>query len=389
MAAQRDYYEVLGVARDADAKAIKDAFRALARQYHPDVNKQPGAEEKFKEIAGAYAVLSDPDKRKAYDDRGFAGVAGFTPDELFRDIDFGDLLGGLGFELGGAGGGGLFERFFGGRRRGPPRGRDLEVVLEIPLSRVVTGGEEQVSYARSSPCGACRGTGAKDGTKLHRCAACGGSGTKAQESRRREPAGEVLIRNLTPCADCAGRGEIVDEVCSTCRGRRTVEETRSLSVKIPVGVEEGMILRVPGHGMESEVPGGVAGDLLVVVRTAPDARFERHDADLWRRERVTVPEAVLGVQRTIPTLDGDVELTIPAGTQPDVVLRLAGKGVPVLGGRTRGDLYVGVEVVIPDHPSKRERALYEELGVLEAQRAHHPKDAQPKPRRRSVKEHAP
>jgi len=389
MAAQRDYYEVLSVARDADAGAIKDAFRALALKYHPDRNKEPGAEDKFKEMAAAYAVLSDPEKRRAYDERGFAGVAGFTPEELFRNVDLGDLMGGFGLDLGGLDGGGVFERFFGGRRRGPPRGRDLEVVLEIPLSRVMTGGEEQVSYARATPCGACRGTGAKDGTKLHRCAACDGTGRKTQETRRREHAGEVLVRNITPCGDCGGRGEVVDEVCSTCHGRRVLEEQRSLSVKVPVGAEEGMVLRVPGHGMPSDASGGVAGDLLVIVRTVADDRFERHDVDLWRRERVAVPDAVLGTQRTIPTPDGDVELTIPAGTQPGLVLRLAGKGLPELGGRTRGDLLVRVDVEIPEHLGKRQRELYEELRMHEkaAPGNHaHPKGAHVKSGRRAAKE---
>jgi molecular chaperone DnaJ len=359
---------VLGVARDADQKAIKDAFRALALKYHPDRNKEPDAEEKFKEIAAAYAVLSDPDKRRAYDARGFAGVAGFSEEDLFRQVNFEDLFGGLNFDFGGLGfGGGLFDRFFGRRHVGPPRGENIEVSLDVPLAKVVSGGEETVRYSRPATCQACRGTGAKDGRKLRQCATCQGSGTKTQETRRAEGAGEVTVRSIRTCPDCGGRGQIIEERCLTCTGRGVVEREEAVTVTIPVGVEEGMVLRVPGHGMPSEVKNGVAGDLFVVVRTAPDPRFARRGADLWRTETISIPDAVLGAKRAVPTLDGSVDVTIRRGTQPGTILRLAGKGLPEFGGRRRGDLYLQVAVRVPEQVTKKERELYSQLRTLESE----------------------
>jgi molecular chaperone DnaJ len=362
---QRDYYEVLGVARDATDKQIKDAFRALALKYHPDRNKEPGAEEKFKEIAAAYAVLSDPNKRKAYDARGFAGVAGFSEEDLFRHVDFDDLFGGLNFDFGGLGfGGGLFDRFFGRRRAGPPRGANLEVELRVPLERVATGGEEKVRFVRPVPCDACHGSGAKAGTQPRRCEACQGTGRKTVQSQRREREGEVIVRSLSPCPVCGGSGQIIDQPCPTCHGTGQTEREESLTVNVPLGVEEGMALRVPGHGMPAQEKGGVAGDLFVIVRSARDPRFERAGADLWREEVLTIPEAVLGTRRDVPTLDGQVEVTIPPGTQPDAVLRLAGKGLPDFGGRATGDLFLRLRVAVPQRLSAKERQLYEALREL-------------------------
>ena len=359
---------MLGVPRDATEKQIKDAFRSLALKYHPDRNKEPGAEEKFKEIAAAYAVLSDPAKRKEYDERGFAGVAGFSTEDLFRNIDFGDLFGGLNFDFGDTGfgpGAGLFERFFGRKRAGPPRGANIEVDLEIPLERVASGGEQAVRYARLATCPACRGSGANAGTTPRRCEACQGSGRVTHKDRRREAKGEVVVQTITVCPSCHGRGEFIDQPCPQCRGLGQTERDESLTVNIPVGVEEGMALRVPGHGMPSEEKGGQPGDLYVVVRSAPDARFERAGADLWRVETLCLPEAVLGTERLVPTLDGTVEVTLPAGTQPDSVLRLAGKGLPEFGGRGRGDLYLRVRVQVPARLTARQRELYEQLRTLE------------------------
>jgi molecular chaperone DnaJ len=358
---------VLGVARDAEEKAIKDAFRKLALKYHPDRNKEPGAEEKFKEIAAAYAVLSDPQKRRQYDARGFAGVAGFSDEDLFRGVDFGDLFGGLNFDFGGLGGG-LFERFFGRRRAGPPRGANIEVELEIPLERVASGGEEKVRYVRPVACPACGGSGAKAGTKPRRCDACQGTGRKKEERRRRGREGEVLVQSFSICPACEGRGEVIDTPCPECGGRGVVRREESLTVNVPVGVEEGMALRIAGHGMPSEEKGGVPGDLFVIVRSAPDVRFERAGADLWRMEEVTIAEAVLGTTRDVPTLDKAVEVTIPAGTQPDAVLRLAGKGLPEFGARGRGDLYLRLRVRVPGRLSAAERELYERLRALESAR---------------------
>jgi molecular chaperone DnaJ len=357
--AQRDYYEVLGVRRDADQKAIKDAFRQLALRYHPDRNKEPGAEERFKEIAEAYAVLSDPKKRAEYDARGFAGVAGFSPEDLFGGIDFGDLFGGLGFDVD-LGRGGLFDRLFRRRRAGPARGIDLDIVLAVPLERVLNGGEERISFTRPGLCDTCQGTGAKAGTAPRRCDVCGGTGQHVTSERRVG----ISFQQISPCSVCGARGHIIDQPCAACGGQGEVQREEELTVKIPVGVEEGMVLRIPGRGLPSGQAGGLPGDLLVVVRSRPDPRFERRGADLWRAEAVSVIDAVLGAMRQVPTLEGSATVTIPAGTQPDTVLRLHGKGLPEFGGRQRGDLYVVVRVWVPDQLSAKERKLYERLRAL-------------------------
>jgi molecular chaperone DnaJ len=353
---QRDYYEVLGVPRDADQAAVKDAFRRLALRYHPDRNKEPGAEERFKEIAEAYAILSDPKKRKEYDTAGFAGVAGFTPEDLFSGIDFGDIFGGLGFDLGES----LFDRFFRRRPAGPPRGANLEVTVEVPLERVVTGGSETVRVARPTTCPACHGSRAKAGTAPRRCAACGGTGQHVMSRRE----GGVMFQKITPCVACGGQGRVIDHPCPDCRGQGEVERDETLTINIPLGVEEGMALRVPGHGLPSREPGGVPGDLYVVVRSVADPRFERDGTDLWRMEKVRIADAVLGTSLEVPTLDGPVTVTIPPGTQPDAVLRVRGKGLPEFGGKERGDLYLRVRVHVPDRLATEERKLWERLRDL-------------------------
>lgn len=360
-AAQRDYYEVLGVPRDAGEAAIKDAFRKLALQYHPDRNKAPGAEEKFKEIAEAYAVLSDPTKRAEYDRRGFAGVAGFSPEDLFGGIDFEDLFGGLGLGLGGS----IFDQFFGRRaRRGPRRGADLQVEIAVPLETIARGGEEAVRFDRVDVCHACGGSGAQTGTAPRTCPTCGGSGMKS--TTRRDT--DVLIRQSTTCPDCHGRGTIIEQPCPTCAGSGRTTREESLTVRIPPGADDGLALRVPGKGYAAEQPGAPPGDLHVIVRTAPDTRFVRDGADLWRDERIDVTDAVLGMELTVPTLDGPVVVKVPAGTQPDAQLRLRGKGLPRFGAKGKGDLYVRLALRVPDKLSAEERRLYERLRALRTAR---------------------
>jgi molecular chaperone DnaJ len=384
MTAQRDCYEVLGVPRDASDRQIRDAFRSLALKYHPDRNKAADAQEKFKEIAAAYAVLSDPAKRRDYDAHGFAGVAGIADEDLLRGVDFGDLFGGLGFDFGGLHAGfgeGLFDGFFGRRRGGPARGDNIEVELRVPLARVVSGGEEKVAVMRAAPCAACGGSGAKAGTQPRPCPDCGGTGRKVTRTRRRQDAaGDVRVESISTCPRCGGRGRLIDQECPACAGRGATLAEETLTVNVPVGVEEGMALRVPGHGAAAPAPGGVPGDLYVVVHTVRDPRFERAGADLWRAERISLPEAVLGAKRQVPTLDASVEVAIPPGSQPDTVLRLAGLGLPEFGGRRRGDLYLRLQLAVPTHPDARERALYAELQRLEADRsrAHGATGAAPK-----------
>jgi len=357
LAEPRDYYEVLGVPRDADAKAIKDAFRQLALKYHPDRNKAPDASDRFKEIAEAYAVLSDPGKRAEYDSRGYAGVAGLSAEDLFGGINFEDGFGGLGFDVGGPG---IFDRLF-RRRTAPERGSDLEVSVAIPLERVLAGGEETVHLHRPVACQACQGSGAKAGTKPRTCPKCGGSGQLVRSQRK----GGISLQQISTCPDCGGRGSLIDTPCPDCGGHGQILRDEALTVRIPVGVEEGMVLRVPGHGSASDHPGRPPGDLLVIVRTAHDPRFERHGRDLSRVETIDVVDAVLGRDVEVPTLDGDVTVKVAPGTQPETVLRLRGKGLPRFGGGAPGDLYVQIKVHVPERLSDRERRLFEQLRAPE------------------------
>jgi molecular chaperone DnaJ len=360
--AQRDYYEVLGVPKNADGKAIKDAFRKLALQYHPDRNKEPGAEERFKEIAEAYAVLSDPKKRSEYDARGFEAVAGFSREDLFGGIDFEDLFGGLNFDFGPDGR--LFNHFFRRRQAGPVRGANIEVELVIPLERVVSGGEEKVLLPYQTACSACHGSGAAAGTQPRTCSACNGTGQQTTRRRETRDKSNVLIQQISACPACLGRGSVIDRPCPSCSGTGKTMHEEILSVSIPVGVEEGMALRIPDRGMPSREQGGQPGDLFVVVRSAPDPRFERDGADLWRSESISVVDAVLGTKLKVPTLDYPAEVIIPPGTQPDTVLRVRGKGLPEFGNRQHGDLYLRIRVHIPEHPSIDERELYQRLRIL-------------------------
>jgi molecular chaperone DnaJ len=354
--AKRDYYEVLGVPRGADATAVKDAFRRLAMEYHPDRNKSPGAEQKFKEIAEAYAVLSDPKKRAEYDAGGFAGVAGFSPEDLFGGLDIGDLFADIGRGFGED----VFDRFFRRRPAGPPRGEDIEVKAVVPLDRIATGGEETVRFFRLEPCRDCGGTGAQAGTQPRACATCKGTGQKT--SSRREQ--DILIRESATCPDCRGRGSFIDTPCSACVGRGEVRHEESLAIKVPVGAEDGLVLRVPGRGHASADPQGVPGDVLVLVRTAPDERFERDGADLWRVETLDVADAVLGTELSVPTLDATTIVKVPAGTQPGSQLRLRGKGLPRYGGRGRGDLYILLNVSVPERLDPESRKLWQRLRAI-------------------------
>jgi molecular chaperone DnaJ len=350
---KRDYYEVLGVPRDAKDKQIKDAFRRLALKYHPDRSNEPDAEERFKEIAEAYAVLSDPAKRAEYDAGGFAGVAGFSPEDLFAGLDLSDLLGGFG--LGGAG---LFEHLFGSRRpRRPARGADIEVPLVVPLATVLTGGHERVTIRRPGRCRACDGTGARAGTEPRRCPDCAATGQRRTTSRQ----GNVVVQQVTTCATCGGRGQVVDEPCPACGGRGTQDQKDTVKVTVPAGVEEGTALRIPGRGMPGPEPGAAPGDAYVVVTSAADPRFLRRGRDLWHSEEIDAVDAVLGRRLEVPTPEGPVVVVVDPGTQPATVLRVTGKGLPRPDGGPRGDLYVTIGVRIPRDLSEEERADWERL----------------------------
>jgi molecular chaperone DnaJ len=287
-------------------------------------------------------------------------------------INFENLFCGLGFDFCGET---LFDRLFRrGRRAGPRRGANVEVTLEVPLERVAKGGEESVSVRRPEVCPVCRGSRVKPGTKPRPCATCRGTGRHVVSRRQ----GGVAVQQITICAACRGDGTVIDEPCSECRGSGTKERLEKLTVRIPVGVEEGMALRIPGHGLPSPEPTGPPGDLFVIVYSASDPRFERRGADLWRTETVHVAEAVLGTSIEVPTLDGPVTVTVPPGTQPDSILRLRGQGLPEFGGRKKGALYVRVHVPLPEELSLEERKLYERLRLL-ARKVTHNRQAAPKP----------
>jgi len=351
MSEQRDYYEVLGVPRDADAKAIKNAFRRLARRYHPDTSTEPDAEERFKEIAEAYGVLSDPARRASYDARGFAGLAGTTPEDLFGGIDFADVFGGEA-----AGIGGLFERLFASAAGpGRMRGSDLQVEVTIPLRRVLSG-TQAVTITRPGPCPECSGSGARRGTAPRACPDCAGTGQRTTASRR----GSVLVRHTSTCQACQGRGSIIDHPCPSCHGLGQAATREKVTIHIPPGIPEAAAVRLAGRGNPGP-PGGQPGDAYVIIRSRADSRFSRSGADLWHELHIAVPDAALGSTVSVPALEGPAQVTVPAGTQPGTVLRLAGKGLPRYRGHGRGDLNVRVIVDIPRQLTPRQRQLYEQL----------------------------
>jgi molecular chaperone DnaJ len=351
--AKRDYYEILGVSRDTDAEGLKSAYRKLALQYHPDRNPDDAvAEEKFKEASEAYAILSDEQKRAAYDRFGHDGVAGAGGAGGFPGGDFagfGDIFNDLFGDIFGGGGGARAGR------RGPGRGQrgaDLRYNLEIKLSEAAEGLEASIQIPKTVVCETCDGQGTAEGTEPERCASCGGSGQAIFQ--------QGLFRISRPCDMCGGAGSIVRNPCGTCRGSGRVEGERTLSVQVPAGVDDGMRLRVAGEG-EAGVSGGPPGDLYVVLSVTPHPLFERDGADLHCERPIPFTQAVLGGEIDVPTLEGRVNLRIPEGTQSGKIFRLRGKGMPDLRDGRRGDQYVRIFVEVPTKLTRRQRELLEEF----------------------------
>jgi molecular chaperone DnaJ len=347
MAMKRDYYEVLGVPRSASGDEIKKAFRKLARQYHPDVNKAPDAEAQFKEINEAYEVLSDPEKRQTYDSSGHAGPqAGFGP-------------GGFGF-------GGIediFEDFFGfgmrsraAARRAPQRGADLRYNLAITFEEAVFGCEKELEIPRWEPCPTCRGSGAAPGTSPVRCSQCNGSG----EVRRVQQSIFGQFVNVSTCPRCEGEGEVVTSPCPECRGRKQVQRTRIVSVQIPAGVDDGTQVRLSGEG-EPGLYGGPPGNLYVALNVRPHPIFVRQGNDILLELPLNISQAALGDTVQVPTLDGTEDLAIPPGTQTGETFRLRGRGVPFLRRNGRGDQLVTVYVKTPTNLTEEQRDLLRHL----------------------------
>lgn len=346
MSVKRDYYEVLGVQRTASEEELRRAFRRLARQYHPDVNKSPDAEAKFKEINEAYEVLSDAQKRRMYDQFGHAGPQGANGPGFTGFGGFGDL-------------GDLFETIFGATttRRGPQRGADLRYNLTLTFEEAVFGCERELEFPRWETCQTCRGTGARPGSQPATCPLCRGSG----EVRRVHQSLFGQFVNVMVCDRCGGEGQVVAEPCTECRGQRRVRGVRRLRVTIPAGVEDGQQVRLTGEG-EGSPNGGPPGNLYVVFAVQEHALFRRQGNDLHYELSLNVAQAALGDTVDVSTLDGDVErLRIPPGAQQGKTFRLRNRGVPYLGGNGRGDLVVHAHVAVPTQLTDEQRRLLREL----------------------------
>ncbi|HWE09730.1 MAG TPA: molecular chaperone DnaJ [Solirubrobacteraceae bacterium] len=350
----RDYYEVLGVSRTASDAEIKKAFRRLARELHPDVNKEPDAEDRFKEAAEAYEVLSDAERRATYDRYGHEGVRsrGYAPNfEGFGSVA--DIFEAF---FGGGGGGGFGSVFGGGRPGGPAQGGDVAVSAEIELEQAAHGAAVEVAYDAVSRCEHCHGNGAEPGTPIETCPKCGGTGQLRAVSRT--PFGQVV--RAAVCDMCNGEGRVPKNPCHVCGGRGRKVERVKVSVDAPAGIDDGQRIRISGRGHAGE-HGGPAGDLYVQIRVREDPRFVRNDDDLVTVVDVAAPLAALGTTVEVPTIEGPTELEIPAGIQPNETLVIRGKGMPALRGRRHGDLRVVVNVVIPRHLKREQKELFEQL----------------------------
>ena len=348
----RDYYEVLGVPRTASADDLKAAFRRLARQYHPDVNSAPDAEEKFKEINEAYAILSDDQKRASYDRFGHAGVRGpsGSPDINVDFSNFADIFSDL-FGFGGLG------RSATRQRNAPRRGADLQLQLELSFEEAVFGIDKEVEIVRDEVCTTCSGSGAEPGTSPVRCSSCNGTGEIRQ--MRQTLLGSMV--QVSTCPTCNGQGETISTPCHICRGRGVERKTRRKVVSVPAGVDTGTQMRLAGEGQPG-INGGPSGNLFIAIKVKPHKYFKRRENDILINMNINVSQAALGDEVQVPTVDGTMMLKIPAGIQPGKAINIKGKGVPRLRGSGRGDQIVLINVEIPTRLSSEQRQLLEQLG---------------------------
>jgi molecular chaperone DnaJ len=369
MAEKRDYYEVLGVSKNASKDEIKDAYRKLAMQYHPDRNKAANAEDKFKEISEAYAVLSDDQKRQQYDTLGHAGFdQRYTAEDIFRGADFETIFRDIGFGFGD-----LFRTFFGGGfgggfRQRNNRGQDLGYELEITLEEAAKGTEKEIVVPRTEKCEVCEGSGASPGTLPKKCPNCKGAG----QVRNTRSNGFLTYVQVTPCSECRGRGKIIESPCNKCHGTGLVKKRRKINVKIPEGIDEGYQLRLRGEG-EMAPNAGTPGDLYVLVHIARHELFLREGDDLWHVLMIGYPQAALGTEVSVPTLDGSATVKIKPGTQAGETIRLKGKGMPRFRGYGKGDLLVRVGISVPEKLTAKQRALLEQLAEEFDQNVKHKK----------------
>jgi len=353
---KRDYYEVLAVSRTATDQEIKSAYRRLAMKYHPDKNpNDASAEEKFKEAAEAYSVLSDTEQRLRYDRFGHAGVSSGAGAGSWGAPGFGgieDILGDL-FGFGDVFGGSRT----GSRRSAAQRGADLRYDLEITLEEAATGMTAQLRIPRLEGCETCNGSGAAAGSQAESCTTCGGTGQVRYQ--------QGFFSVARTCHVCRGVGRTIKNPCADCKGAGRVERERQMEVKVPAGVETGSRLRIQGEG-EAGTQGGAPGDLYVVIHVAEHEQFERQGSNLYEAVPITFAQAALGAEIVVKTLDGEEKLKIPTGTQTGTVFRLKGKGMPVLSGRGKGDLFVSVTLITPTTLTREQRRLLEQLAELES-----------------------
>jgi len=352
----KDYYQTLGVSKDASKEEIKKAYRRLARQYHPDVNKEAGAEERFKEINRAYEVLSEPETRARYDRFGEAGVSGAGAGGYEYASDF------TGFAD-------IFESIFSGfggvnqqrtARRGPTRGDDLRLDFKLQFKEAIFGGEKEIKIPHLETCQVCKGSGAKTGTGSKTCSTCGGTGQVRRATRT--PFG--TFAQVSTCPTCNGEGQVIEEKCESCGGAGRVQVTKKLKINIPPGVDNGTRLRVAGEG-DAGPKGGASGDLYVFVSVEPDKEFRREGINILSEISISYLQAILGCRIKVNTVDGPEEIAIPAGTQPGTVLTLEDYGVPKLGNEvSRGDHLLTIKVEIPQKINNEEKELLHKLATI-------------------------
>ena len=354
--AKRDYYEILGLDRNADKNEIKKAYRKLALKYHPDKNPSKDAEEKFKEISEAYAVLYDDEKRNMYDQYGHAGIdQSYSAEDIFRGVDFSNIFRGMGFDFDN-----IFEQFFGsrreyGRRSYARRGSDLQYGIDVNLEDAYKGLKTEIKIPRIESCDFCNGSGAEPGTSHKKCSLCGGTG-QISHSRRTHFG---MFTQVTTCNKCQGQGTIIEKRCLKCKGSGRIQVTRSIDLRIPAGLDDGSQLRLRGEGEMGDTD---PGDLYVVVHIKKHPKFDRRGSNLYTIKKISFPEAALGTRIDVTTINGQYgKLRIPEGTQNGNVFKIRGKGMPDLHARGYGDLFVEIRIKTPKKLSRKAKKLLEEL----------------------------
>ena len=329
--AEQDYYQILGLSQNADKKTIQEAFQKLALKYHPDRNKSPEAANRYTKIVYAYLILSDAQKYKQNEEENFL--------DYVQNTSYANV-------------------FSSGKKTQQTKGQDLEIRAYITLEKIASGGDEQITVHRQFLCKSCNGTGAAARSQLKNCTSCSGSGQKVTRSEERT---DSLFQQITSCPACHGKGRVITTPCPQCLGIGKADKQESLTIKIPKGANDGLIIRIPKHGSAATNPSLPAGDLYICIQTFTDSRFQRKGAELWHAKTIDVTDAVLGVELKIPTLEGYTKLKIPAGTQNNEIFTIKEKGLPIQGSNQYGDLHIRIFIHIPTHITEPEKSLYKKL----------------------------